>query len=272
MKKLHVSPSLVEVESLKDLLEGAGIACMVRNQQSSSLAGSVPFVEVFPELWVLNDQDYDIGKELLAGQVSTAIPGSDWTCAVCGECHATEFVTCWKCGVEKGVEGSQKVAIQSEASPSGGSLGFGVFLGVCLGVAATLCMYWLWRYSSMTSTAYDRNADGKDDVVYEYKGQFPWAAKLDNDFDGYFETALFYNQAGEVIRTEIDRGRAGRPDLIEYNALGRLDSVEFIDRTTGRVKKRMYYKLDAKVREEIDEDGDGKFERVIEFDEFENPK
>ena len=78
----------------------------------------------------------------------------------------------------------------------------------------------------MTSTAYDRNADGKDDVVYEYKGQFPWAAKLDNDFDGYFETALFYNQAGEVIRTEIDRGRAGRPDLIEYNALGRLDSVE----------------------------------------------
>ena len=77
---------------------------------------------------------------------------------------------------------------------------------------------------------------------------------------------------GEVIRTEIDRGRAGRPDLIEYNALGRLDSVEFIDRTTGRVKKRMYYKLDAKVREEIDEDGDGKFERVIEFDEFENPK
>ena len=69
-----------------------------------------------------------------------------------------------------------------------------------------------------------------------------------------------------------DRGRAGRPDLIEYNALGRLDSVEFIDRTTGRVKKRMYYKLDAKVREEIDEDGDGKFERVIEFDEFENPK
>ena len=34
----------------------------------------------------------------------------------------------------------------------------------------------------------------------------------------------------------------------------------------------MYYKLDAKVREEIDEDGDGKFERVIEFDEFGNPK
>ena len=100
MKKLHVSQSLVEVESLKDLLEGAGIACMVRNQQSSSLAGSVPFVEVFPELWVLNDQDYDIGKELLAGQASTAMPGSDWTCAVCGECHATDFVTCWKCGVE----------------------------------------------------------------------------------------------------------------------------------------------------------------------------
>lgn len=132
--------------------------------------------------------------------------------------------------------------------------------------------YWSWNYFSITGTAYDRNADGKDDVIYEYKGQVPWAAKFDNNFDGYFETSFFYNYAGEVIRTEIDHFGDGRPDMIEYLSLGRLDSAEFLDRNTGKVKKRMYYKLDVKVREEIDENGDGKFERVIEFDELENPK
>jgi len=50
-----------------------------------------------------------------------------------------------------------------------------------------------------------------------------------------------------------------------------LVSVNFIDPATGKVKKRAFYKFDAKTREEIDEDGDGKFERIIQFDQFESP-
>jgi len=33
----------------------------------------------------------------------------------------------------------------------------------------------------------------------------------------------------------------------------------------------MFYMLDVKLREEIDQDGDGVFEKVIKFDEYENP-
>lgn len=50
MKKVLVSQNLVEIEVLKERLEQAGIPCTIKNQRSSSLAGEVPFAEVFPEL------------------------------------------------------------------------------------------------------------------------------------------------------------------------------------------------------------------------------
>ena len=57
MKKLYVSQSLVDVESRKELLDQAEIPCLIKNQRSAMLGGEVPFVEVFPELWVLQDKD-----------------------------------------------------------------------------------------------------------------------------------------------------------------------------------------------------------------------
>ena len=65
MQKLFVSPMLVEVESFQEVLEQEGIPCMIKNQQGSSLAGEVPFAEVFPELWVINNNDYSDAQEFL---------------------------------------------------------------------------------------------------------------------------------------------------------------------------------------------------------------
>lgn len=101
MKKLFVSQSLVEVESLKELLDNAGIVCMVKNRQGSLLAGEVPFAEVFPELWV-NDEDEDNAKQVLV--LRTGFPHAEstsWTCPGCGEHHAGAFTACWKCGRQR---------------------------------------------------------------------------------------------------------------------------------------------------------------------------
>jgi Putative prokaryotic signal transducing protein len=65
MVKLFVSQSLVEVETLKNRLQQAGIPCFIKNQYSATLAGMVPFAEVFPELWVIRDQDDPQAQELL---------------------------------------------------------------------------------------------------------------------------------------------------------------------------------------------------------------
>jgi rubrerythrin len=102
MIKLFVSQSLIEVETRKEVLEQAGILCTVKNQQGSSLAGEVPFAEVFPELWVIHDEDYPKAKELLEEWTKGATAGgSSWTCTRCGEHHTGKFSTCWKCGQDR---------------------------------------------------------------------------------------------------------------------------------------------------------------------------
>ena len=102
MKKLFVSQSLVDVETRKELLEQAGILCTVKNQQGSSLAGEVPFAEVFPELWVIRDEEYPKAKDLLEEWEKGVGSGSSaWTCPRCGEHHTGQFSTCWNCGEER---------------------------------------------------------------------------------------------------------------------------------------------------------------------------
>jgi hypothetical protein len=102
MIKVFVSPNQVEVESLRNILEQAGIPCTVKNQYNAMLAGGVPFVEVFPEIWVLRDEDVPAAKDIV-GHWSKATPveGSSWRCKQCGENHDKEFTSCWKCGQER---------------------------------------------------------------------------------------------------------------------------------------------------------------------------
>ncbi len=95
MQKLFVSPMLVEIESLKDMLEQEGILCTIKNQQGSSLAGEVPFAEVFPELWVINDDDYPKAQDFLENwQKARPAKETAWTCSSCGESHEKDFTSC----------------------------------------------------------------------------------------------------------------------------------------------------------------------------------
>ena len=102
MKKLYVSQSLVDVESRKELLDEEEIPCTIKNQRSAMLGGEVPFVEVFPELWVLQDKDFERAQNLLKdwGE-APPLDNTAWTCVSCGEVHQKEFTTCWKCNKER---------------------------------------------------------------------------------------------------------------------------------------------------------------------------
>lgn len=102
MKQVFVSQSLIEVEMRKEWLEQAGIRCTIKNQRISGLAGEIPFTETFPEVWVLDDQDYDRARQLL--EEETELPSSSqdfWICPGCSERHGGSFGACWKCGQEK---------------------------------------------------------------------------------------------------------------------------------------------------------------------------
>lgn len=97
---------------LKELLDNVGILCTIRNQQGSSLAGEVPFVEVFPELWVVNDADLDRAKELLEAQANgDEVERPIWVCAGCGERHVGLFTACRKCGRENDARSEARAGV-----------------------------------------------------------------------------------------------------------------------------------------------------------------
>ena len=273
MRQVFTSQDLVEVEMLKEGLEDAGIPCTIKNQRTSGLAGMVPFAEVFPQLWVLKDEDYDRAKDLLEVRAT----GGDatqtaWICSGCGETHSDAFMACWKCGWERGSKSKPQRAFRpvSDRPSHKATSTLQILTAFAVGVVMAFSGQALWDYFSMNHVPTDRNADGKDDMILSYAGDVLQTASYDDDFDGHFETRYEYNRKGLVMRGEIDRNHDGKPDLIEDYTLGKLSSQDLLDKETGRVVKRSFYKLGAKVREEIDQDGDGVFERAIHLDEFES--
>jgi GlpG protein len=71
----------------------------MRNANTSSLVGEVPFVAAYPELWIANDDDYERAVSLLAEYRSGPSPGGtpDWTCPACRETVPGNFASCWNC-------------------------------------------------------------------------------------------------------------------------------------------------------------------------------
>ena len=102
MKKLTSNPSLVTIHHFKNLLESEGIPCEIRNAVLNSIFGEIPFQDTWPQLWVMNDLDYDRAKQLVEGDLLDESPAGPWRCSGCGEENEGQFAVCWNCG-EKAV-------------------------------------------------------------------------------------------------------------------------------------------------------------------------
>ena len=98
MKKLTSADSLVTINHYRNLLQSEGIACEIRNEHLGSILGEMPFPEVWPQLWVRNDLDYDRALQLISEDASAESPGSSWRCKRCGEDNEGQFAACWNCG------------------------------------------------------------------------------------------------------------------------------------------------------------------------------
>ena len=101
MQPLYSSLNLHEIYHLKNLLEAEGIHCRIKNELLSRLAGEIPFTECAPQLWLLNERDFDRAEQILAefnrGSVTTPI----WRCTNCGEDLEGQFSACWHCGAQR---------------------------------------------------------------------------------------------------------------------------------------------------------------------------
>ena len=96
MKMLFSSPQNQDVERLKNALNEAGIQCEVRNENAYVF---FPGAEFYPELWVLNEGDFQKATELRDALLKPeSKAATSWICRVCGEESEGQFNSCWKCG------------------------------------------------------------------------------------------------------------------------------------------------------------------------------
>ena len=100
MRKIHTSPSLVEIAHLRNLLEAQGIGCHVRNDQLAGVVGEIPFVECWPELWLQRPGDALRARAVIDLALRPSPASDPWTCPGCGERIEGQFGVCWNCGAD----------------------------------------------------------------------------------------------------------------------------------------------------------------------------
>jgi hypothetical protein len=98
MKKVFEDFDIALVGHFQSVLEAHGIDTFMKNRFGTGGTGELPFVEVVPQLWVLNDADAPRAKALIAELQAEKPPaGESWTCSKCGTPQEAAFTHCWKC-------------------------------------------------------------------------------------------------------------------------------------------------------------------------------
>ena len=98
MEKVYSSDNLIMAGHVKSLLENEGINCIIKNQNLAGAIGELPPVECWPEVWITNDEDYDLAMKIVATVITNDLSSAnDWQFE-CGEMIEGQFTACWKCG------------------------------------------------------------------------------------------------------------------------------------------------------------------------------
>lgn len=101
MRKVFEHADFAIVGFYQSILEEAGIPTCLKNVDSSAAMGLAPFSEVYPELWVANEVDYERALEVLEPYYQQAAEEAHlpaWRCPSCGAEVEGTFGECWKCG------------------------------------------------------------------------------------------------------------------------------------------------------------------------------
>lgn len=96
MKLVYTNENQLMVGHLKNLLENQGITTIVKNEFLGSGFGELSGADTWPELWVVEDDDYSRAAKL-AEEMIFEPTGKEWRCPSCHEVNGAAFEQCWKC-------------------------------------------------------------------------------------------------------------------------------------------------------------------------------
>jgi hypothetical protein len=100
MKKLITNENPFIVANIRELLEQAEIRCSIKNEFASSGSGELPHFDTWPELWILDENDWDRAQAILT-EIRDNSWDEEWTCNYCQEKNANSFDYCWNCRNER---------------------------------------------------------------------------------------------------------------------------------------------------------------------------
>lgn len=100
MKLVFTHPNHFAVSNARNLVQRRGIQCEVRNEFAGGAIGELAPIDTWPELWVIDDRDYDQAIKLIDSAQARA-DEEDWYCGNCGERNAATFELCWNCARER---------------------------------------------------------------------------------------------------------------------------------------------------------------------------
>jgi len=102
MIKVFEDFDIMLVGHYQSVLESNDIATFMKNQFGTSGAGELPFVEVIPQLWILNEADAERAKALIDELSDDAnLPSGAWDCPACNTPQEAAFTHCWKCSTPR---------------------------------------------------------------------------------------------------------------------------------------------------------------------------
>jgi hypothetical protein len=232
--KVYECNLAVEAHMICDLLSQAGISARVDGEFMQGIAGEIPLG---------NTVKVRVAPEKAA--------------------EAREVIADWE---KQQPPESATVAV---AKPSRFKLPLWFFLGVLVGATAVFAAY---RNLGVANETFDRNDDGRTDArwIPGWSG-YVSGYEEDNDFDGRYELQSEVDHNGFMKRALIDTDGDGRPEQVWHFTHGVIGSIDYHFASGGRVVKREFYKRGLRDSAEFDDDGDGRFERRVQYDALGEP-
>ena len=83
------------VNNVKNIIEAEEIEVFLKNEYAQGAVGEISTFDSWPEIWVVNDLDYDRAIEIVKSSQSNKT--GEWICKSCSESNDLSFEICWKC-------------------------------------------------------------------------------------------------------------------------------------------------------------------------------
>lgn len=83
----------------KNIVECSGIATFLKNEFAQGAVGEISAFDSWPEVWVVDDNDFEQAKAIIASSENVASM-DNWICNHCYEENDASFELCWQCQTE----------------------------------------------------------------------------------------------------------------------------------------------------------------------------